>query len=394
MQAMKNSINFKVANVFGTRPETIKMNPVLREFAARGNKFEAVNIVTSQHSGLLEPLLRLFDVPVHFRMPVGEQKRSLNKLLSQVLEAFDPILERCSPNLVLVQGDTTSALAGALASHHHQIPVAHVEAGLRTGSRYSPFPEEMNRRVITRLATYHFAATQRNVDTLLQEGVSAENVFLTGNPVVDALQSVLAESCPSESVRWLFDSIGNHRLIVLTTHRRENFGETMRAHLSVLRRFVERHENVTLVFPVHPNPSIRRECERIRFTGSRIILIDPVIYPDFIHLLDRAWLVVSDSGGIQEEVPTLGKGLIVLRETTERPEVVESGFARLVGDDASNLETMLQDLAADDAWIRDLKHSKNPFGNGRSAKAIVDAIEDVLSEGDGGYERVVTESCA
>jgi UDP-N-acetylglucosamine 2-epimerase (non-hydrolysing) len=377
-RSIVNARPTKVAAVFGTRPEAIKMMPVLREIDARGPAFTLCNIITSQHTDLLDPLLRRFQLQSHHCLNVLRPGQTLDQLLSRLLAALDAVLEEASPDLLLVQGDTTSALAGGLAGHHHKIPVAHIEAGLRSGSRFSPFPEEMNRRLITQLATYHMAATPSNVQTLLAEGVPPERVFLTGNPIVDALQIVLASSPPSDQLHALLQELEGQRIIVLTSHRRENSGDTMRGYFAVLRDFIARHSNVTLVFPVHPNPAVRRECVRAGLAGPSIRLIDPLDYPDFLHLLRSAWLVVSDSGGIQEETPSLGKPLLVIRENTERPEAIDSGCARLVGKSPETLAMMLDELAADDTWIRGVQATVNPFGNGNSAKAIVDALTNVI----------------
>lgn len=336
------------------------------------------NIISWQHDDLLVPLLELFDVTVHRGLGVSRQRQTLDELVSKLLNELTATLEELSPDIVMIQGDTATALAGALSAHHHRIPVVHIEAGLRSGNRYSPFPEEMYRQMITRLATYHMAATPANVEALRAEAVPEENIYLTGNPVVDAVKSVLTQAEPSKHVRGLIDQLRGQRTIVMTTHRRENFGQVMRTHLSILRDFVDSHEDVSLVFPVHPNPAVRAECEELGMSGPRIHLIAPLIYPDFIHLLNSAWLVASDSGGVQEEVPTLRKPLLVLRENTERPEVVESGFARLVGPHPHRLADMLKELSNGGSWLRTVESADNPFGDGTSGVRIVNAISDFL----------------
>jgi len=368
----------KVAAIFGTRPEVIKMVPILRELADRPRQFDVCNIVSWQHDELLVPLLELFGVTVHRGLGVRRERHTLDELLSRLLDELSPALEEISPDIVLVQGDTATALAGALAAHHHRIPVVHIEAGLRSGNRYSPFPEEMYRQLITRLATYHMAATPANAETLRAEAVPEKYIYLTGNPVVDSVKSVLAKTEPSHQTRELIDRLRGQRIIVVTTHRRENFGPVMRTHLSILRDFVERHEDVALVFPVHPNPAVRAECERLGMSGPRMNLIAPLIYSDFIHLLNSAWLVASDSGGVQEEIPTLRKPLLVLRENTERPEVVASGFGRLVGSQPHMLADMLREAANGGSWLRTVQSAENPFGDGNSGVRIVSAISEIL----------------
>jgi UDP-N-acetylglucosamine 2-epimerase (non-hydrolysing) len=264
------------------------------------------------------------------------------------------------------------------------VPVGHVEAGLRTGDARSPFPEEMNRRLVTQLAQYHFAATADNVETLRAEGVAADRIALTGNPVVDALREILASDEPFPRMRGLLDPLARHRLIVLTTHRRESFGAVMEGHLRVLRRFVERHADLALVFPVHPNPAVREVAERVLGGAERVLRLEPLEYPEFIHLLSRAWLLVSDSGGVQEEAPTLGKPLLVLRENTERPEVLRCGVGRLVGNSSSRLETLLEEALVDQGWTLHARNVPNPFGTGDAGVRIAAAIERLLKvEGAG-----------
>ncbi|MEM7169309.1 MAG: UDP-N-acetylglucosamine 2-epimerase (non-hydrolyzing), partial [Pseudomonadota bacterium] len=368
----------KIVSVFGTRPEAIKMVPILRELGRRPGEFESVVINTAQHTDLLQPLLDYFEAHIDHDLGVLRPGQSLDQLLARLLQALDPILDDVGPDAILVQGDTTSALAGALAAHHRQVPVAHIEAGLRSGNRFSPFPEEMNRRLITQLTSFHMAATQMNVENLHHDGVAAEQIFLTGNPVVDAMNSVLADIAVSAPVKKLIDSLEGKRLLVLTTHRRESFGDVMSGNMRVLRDFVQAHPDMALVFPVHPNPHVRAECDAIFQHGSQIHLVDPMIYPDFLHLLSKAWLIVSDSGGVQEEAPTLGKALLVLRENTERPEVLACGAGKLVGGDPKVLACMLDEIAADQSWLNAVKQIENPFGQGDAAERIVDALFKVL----------------
>jgi UDP-N-acetylglucosamine 2-epimerase (non-hydrolysing) len=282
--------------------------------------------------------------------------------------------------MLLVQGDTTTALAGAIAGFHRGVPVGHVEAGLRSGDELSPFPEEMNRRLVTRLARYHFAATARNVATLEAEGVPGERIVLTGNPVVDSLRDIQAQHRPSPRLLETLASLGDARIIALTTHRRESFGGVMEAHLRVLRRFVERHRGIVVVFPVHPNPAVRAAVDATLVGAARVVLLEPLEYPDFIHLLSRAWLIVSDSGGVQEEAPTLGKPVLVLRENTERPEVLDCGVGRLVGTSARRLEELLEDALRDATWFDRVRAARNPFGAGDSGTRIAAAIEHFMEE--------------
>jgi len=366
----------RVLCVFGTRPEIIKLAPVLR---ALDGRCQLIHVASSQHADLLAPFADAFGVRIDHDLRIMQENQSPSGVASRVLTALDPLLAELAPDLVLVQGDTTTALAGALAAFHRRIPVGHVEAGLRTGDLASPFPEEMNRRLVTRLATLHFAPTRHNVATLRGEGIADDAIALTGNPVVDALRETLARAKPSPSLLAALAPTEGTRLLVLTTHRRESFGYVMAGNLRVLRRFVESHPDVSLAFPVHPNPNVREPTREILAGAPRVHLLDPLGYADFLHLLSRAWLVVSDSGGVQEEAPTLGKALLVLRANTERPEAVEAGVARLVGGDPAKLEATLEELAGDESWLRRVEAIPNPFGDGDAGPKIAAEVERFLA---------------
>jgi UDP-N-acetylglucosamine 2-epimerase (non-hydrolysing) len=364
----------KVLTLFGTRPEVIKLAPVIRELEARPHVFETLNVASGQHTTLLYPFLRLFGLRVDHDLQVMEPGQHPSGVGARVLTTFDPILVRETPDLVLVQGDTTTAMAGALAAFHRHVPVGHVEAGLRSGTSDSPFPEEMNRTLITRLASYHFAATRRNQDTLLEEGVSEDRIFVTGNPVVDALEAILAQTEMTERVQQLLDGTSGLRRIVLTTHRRESFGEFMTENLQALARFVTRHPDVTLLFPVHPNPVVTETARKVLSGVPRIHLFEPLSYEEFLLVLSHAWLIVSDSGGVQEEAPSLGKPLLIIRENTERPEAVECGVGKLVGSSSRRLSELLEEAYAPGSWAERVARISNPFGQGDAAKRIVDII--------------------
>ncbi|HEV8725027.1 MAG TPA: UDP-N-acetylglucosamine 2-epimerase (non-hydrolyzing) [Candidatus Binatia bacterium] len=370
--------NKKILTLFGTRPEIIKLAPIIREMEEREEGFQTVNVTSAQHTDLLYPFVRLFGIRLDHDLHVMVPKQTPNQVCARVLSLLEPILEKEQPDLILIQGDTTTALAGALAGFHLHIPVGHVEAGLRSGNPLSPFPEEMNRRLITQLATYHFVATARNRGTLLAEGVSAQRTFLTGNPVVDSLKMMLEKCSVSSTVACLLKRTLGLKRIVLTTHRRESFGEAMAENLKVLRSFVERHEDTALLFPVHPNPIVVDLARTLLGGCPRIHLIEPMNYDEFIVLLSHSWLIVSDSGGIQEEAPSLGKPLLILRENTERPEAVESSVARLVGGCAKRLGTMLEEVIEDGVWAKEISKTENPFGRGDSGRRIVDIISRVL----------------
>ena len=373
----------KILSIFGTRPEVIKLASVIAELEAHPQAFRTVNIASGQHTDLLYPFVRLFDIRLDRNLNIMEEAQTPSRVCARVLESLEPVLVEEKPDLILVQGDTTTALAGALAGFYGRIPVGHVEAGMRSGNVCSPFPEEINRQVIARLATYHFASTPFNQQCLLSEGVPKERIFLTGNPVVDAVQSLMQRMAPSPVVqKWLEATDGLNR-IVLTTHRRESFGNGLRENLRVLRDFVVRHHDVALIFPVHPNPEVKGPAKATLGGHPRIFLAQPLNYDDFIQLLSHAWLIVSDSGGVQAEAPSLGKPLLILRENTEMPEVVECGVARLVGGNPARLESMLEEIYADDQWIREVRQIENPLGHGDSGKMIVDLIAGFLGVSNG-----------
>lgn len=368
----------KVLILFGTRPEVIKLVPVIQELERRSDRFKTVNVTSAQHTDLLYPFINQFGIRIDYDLGVMREGQTPSHVCSRVLELLDPILEGEQPDLILIQGDTTTAMAGALAGFHRRIPVGHVEAGLRSGNDYSPYPEEMNRKLISRLAKYHFAATAHNRDTLLAEKVPAENVFLTGNPVVDVLQKVVRRNIIPQDIQQLLGSTAGYKRIVLTTHRRESLGNLMTQNLAALAAFVSRHDDVVLIFPVHPNPNVIRAAQQVLKGQSRIYLLPPLGYEPFIMLLKNSWLIVSDSGGVQEEAPSLHKPLLIIRENTERPEGVEAGVARLVGGYPEKLVTILEDVYREGTWIEKVKRIDNPFGHGDAGEQIVNIIGSFL----------------
>lgn len=379
----------KILTLFGTRPEIIKLAPIMRALQAMPEAFAAINVSSSQHTDLLAPLIQLFGLRLDYDLKVMQPNQTLSSLASRVLAALDPILVDERPDLVLVQGDTTTALAGAMAAFHRGIPVGHVEAGLRSGDPLSPFPEEMNRRMISQMASYHFAATRNNCATLLMEGISNDRVFVTGNPVVDALQEMVERAEPSPATAELMNQTRGRKRILLTTHRRESFGERMTDNLKVLKQFVQSHDEVALIFPVHPNPSVSGPARAILGGCERIHLVPPLDYEQFVTVMSQAWLIVSDSGGVQEEAPTLGKPLLILRENTERPEAVESGCAKLVGW-SQRLAELLEDALTSDSWIHGVGATGNPFGDGHAADKIISALAEVFGISSGLLEPMLS----
>jgi UDP-N-acetylglucosamine 2-epimerase (non-hydrolysing) len=364
----------KVLVLFGTRPEAIKLAPLIHELNSK--QFETIVVSSGQHTDLLLPFLSLLKIQARYNLEVMTADQSPNQVLSRTLLLIDEIISVEKPDLIMVQGDTATTLAGAMAGFNRKVPVAHIEAGLRSGDRLSPFPEEMNRRLVSRLAAFHFCATEANRRNLLAEGVPETSVFVTGNTVVDSLNFILKTTRAGKSVRNLIAETKGKRRILLTTHRRESFGGRMGRNLRDLRQFVEKHEDVCVIFPVHPNPNVRKQAERHLEGLDRIYLIDPLAYNDFVALMKSAWLIVSDSGGVQEEAPSMGKPLLVLRENTERPEALSANIARLVG--KNSLAKMLEENYNNEAWIKSVRQIANPFGDGTSAQQIVHILESEL----------------
>ena len=368
-----------LVTLFGTRPEIIKVSPVIRALGARNSSWRSVNVSSSQHTDLLRPLAQQLAIRIDHDLDVMTAGQTPADVFGKVVRGMTAPFLKERPDMVLVQGDTTTAIAGALAAFYARIPVGHIEAGLRTGDRFSPFPEETNRRLISRIADVHFAATEQNVRTLEMEGVPADRIFLTGNPVVDSVTHIMATTSPSAELTALLDRLKGHRILVLTTHRRENFGEIMSSHLRAIRRAVARHPELAVVFPVHPNPAVRAVASKELAGEARIHCIEPMGYSDFVHLLSTAWLIASDSGGVQEEAPSLGKPMLILRDTTERPEVIDCGVGRLVGHSGERLEAALEHAIADDSWADAARSARNPFGSGDAGASIARAIEEFFN---------------
>ena len=370
----------RILVLFGTRPEVIKLAPVIRALELRLCDYEVLNVSSGQHVQLLEAFTRDLSVRVDRDLVAGRPGQTPNEIVRRVVEGLGPIILEWRPDAVLVQGDTSTALGGALAAYHAGVPVGHVEAGLRSGDSMSPFPEEMNRRQISRLASFHFAATSYNLATLVEEGFPEDSIALTGNPVVDSVNWAMERLQSSPQLAEIMSQVGERKILLLTTHRRESFGEAMEERMQVLGEFVDSHPDIALIFPVHPNPEVRERAERLLAERKGVLLVPPLDYADFIHLLSRSWLVVSDSGGIQEETPSLGRPLLLIRENTERPEAIESGLVRLVADPGEALREALEDVLEDDGWTRDLRAIPNPFGQGNAGELIGDALTRFLVE--------------
>jgi len=367
----------RIVVLFGTRPEVIKLAPVVHALEARSDRFEVACVSSGQHADLVEPFAKALEVRVDRDLRVAQDGQSPTEVCQRALAGLSALFAERRPDAILVQGDTTTALAGALAGFYERIPVGHVEAGLRSGDRENPFPEEMNRRLISMLASFHFAPTRQNARQLASESVPEAAIAVTGNPVVDSVRWALEHTPPSERVRTVLDRARGGKLVVLTTHRRESLERLMVERLRALRRFVDRHEDVFLAFPVHPNPEVQERARAELGGAARVELLEPLDYPEFVHLMAGAWLVVSDSGGVQDEGPSLGKPILIIRENTERPEVIDVGIARLAETPAA-LESMLESSYADVSWFRRVEATRNPFGPGDSGPRIVEALARFL----------------
>lgn len=372
----------KTAVVFGTRPEAIKMAPIVKELKRR--ELDHIIIVTAQHREMLDQKLDVFGITPHYDLDIMQYDQDLFYVTTSVLGEIKPILLKEKPDVILVQGDTTTTFAASLAAFYLRIPVGHVEAGLRTWNKFNPYPEEINRQLTTRLTEFHFAPTEWSKKNLLREGIDASKIFVTGNTVIDALMMIVAPDYQFKEKPLSQIDFSNRRVILLTTHRRENFGEPMQNIFEACRLLVESNTDVELVYPVHPNPNVQATARRILSGVPRVHLIEPMEYRPFVQLMNKCYLILTDSGGIQEEAPSLGKPVLVLRRTTERPEAIEAGTAKLVGTEREKIVREAQRLLSDRAAYTEMATKANPYGNGKSAERIVQIIlEKVKHVSDG-----------
>lgn len=381
----------KILLAFGTRPEAIKMAPLVKEFRRRPEKFETVICITGQHRQMLDQVLRLFDIRPDYDLDIMRQGQDLYDVTARILTGMRGVLEEVCPDVVLVHGDTTSSTAAALAAFYRQIPVGHVEAGLRTHDIYSPWPEEMNRQLTGRIATYHFAPTPLSRQNLLAENVRPERITVTGNTVIDALYMVEdkikgdkaldaeLEDILSQAGYDVARLVGGRRLVLITGHRRENFGEGFLSICRAIRTLAERHPAVDFVYPMHLNPNVRKPIHEV-FGESlsnlgNMFFIEPLEYLSFVYLMEKSTIVLTDSGGIQEEAPGLGKPVLVMRDTTERPEALDAGTVRLVGTDYGKIVTEVSALLNEPARYEAMSHAVNPYGDGLACCRIADFLE-------------------
>lgn len=363
----------KILAVFGTRPEAIKMAPLIKK-VSDADHLEVVVCVTAQHREMLDMVLDLFGIYPAYDLDLMSANQTITDITVRVLTGMKEVLEREKPDLVLVHGDTTTTLSAALAAFYQKVPVGHVEAGLRSGNIYSPYPEEMNRRITGAIATLHFAPTEGNKQNLLRSGVNEGQIFVTGNTVIDALHMVIKEnySFPIPLLNQL--DYANKKIILLTVHRRENWGSSMRNILLAVRSILEYNRDLELVFPVHMNPAVKDLAYEVLGSTARARLIPPLDYAPFANLMARSYLVLTDSGGIQEEAPALGKPVLVLRTETERPEAVEAGTVKIAGVERERIISLTQELLDNKAEYDKMAQAVNPYGDGMAAERIVEVL--------------------
>lgn len=375
----------KVMSIFGTRPEAIKMAPVILELKKQHDIISKV-CVTAQHRELLDAVLHAFNIEPDYDLDIMKHGQTLEGITQAILQGLQSVFEKEKPDLILVHGDTTTTFAAALCAYYHHILIGHIEAGLRTYQKYSPFPEEMNRQMVGRLTDLHFAPTEISRHNLIKENILPEHIFVTGNTAIDALQYTTNADYKHEYLTWSSDS----RLLLLTAHRRENQGEDMANIFRAIKQLVNQNPDVKVLYPCHPNPKIQKLAHEILDQDERIRIVPPLEVFDFHNILRRSYLVLSDSGGIQEEAPSLGKPVLVLRNTTERPEGVRAGTLRLVGTSIEGIVRNAQCLLDDMEEYEKMSKAKNPYGDGKASKRIVDAIHMFFqSQGSGNITQFV-----
>jgi UDP-N-acetylglucosamine 2-epimerase (non-hydrolysing) len=364
----------KVLIVFGTRPEAIKMCPLVEELKSRPD-IEVVVCVTGQHRQMLDQVLNVFGITPDFDLGIMKNHQTLYDVTISILDKMRDLLDNINPDIVLVHGDTTTTFATSLACFYKKIRIGHVEAGLRTYDIFSPYPEEFNRRAVSLVAHYHFAPTQESKTNLLNEGVSEESIFVTGNTAIDALRTTVRDKYSHPQLQWATGS----RLVLITAHRRENIGQPMRNMFIAIRKIVEEYEDIKIIYPIHMNPEVRLLANEILGNNDRIRLIEPLDVIDFHNFMAKSYLILTDSGGIQEEAPSLGKPVLVMRDTTERPEGVKAGTLRLVGTSERSIYSNFKVLLDDSKTYDNMSKSANPYGDGYSSKKIADILCEICN---------------
>jgi UDP-N-acetylglucosamine 2-epimerase (non-hydrolysing) len=364
------SQKLKIMTIFGTRPEAIKMAPLVLELEKYPEHIQSIVTVTAQHRQMLDQVLDVFKISPDYDLNIMKERQTLAGITVRALEGLDQVMKEVKPDLVLVHGDTTTTFVASLAAFYHQVAVGHVEAGLRTWNKYSPFPEEMNRQLTGVMADLHFAPTKKAYENLVRENKKRESIFITGNTAIDALKTTVSEQYRHP----VLDKLNGSRMILLTAHRRENLGEPMRNMFRAIKRLVNEHEDVQVVYPVHLNPAVREVANEILGNDPRIHLIEPLGVLDFHNFAARAFLILTDSGGVQEEAPSLGVPVLVLRDTTERPEGIEAGTLKLAGTSEETIYRMAFELLNNKESYEKMAKAANPYGDGKASQRIVQAI--------------------
>ena len=361
----------RVMTIFGTRPEAIKMAPLVKELDSREN-IESIVCVTAQHRQMLDQVLDTFDIKPQYDLNIMKQGQTLTEITTRAMQKLDEVIKEVKPDIVLVHGDTTTTLSGSLTAFYNQVSVGHVEAGLRTYDKYSPFPEEVNRQATGIIADMHFSPTEVSKNNLLKENKTAKDIYVTGNTAIDALKTTVRE----DYTHPVLEKIGQDKMILLTAHRRENLGEPMRNMFKAIKRIIEEFDGIQVVYPVHLNPIVRGIANEVLGENEKVHLIEPLEVLDFHNFLNKSHIIMTDSGGIQEEAPSLGKPVLVLRDTTERPEGVQAGTLKLAGTEEETIYQLTKRLLEDEVEYSRMSKSSNPYGDGHASKYIVDAIID------------------
>ena len=365
----------KVMSVFGTRPEAIKMAPLVKELEKR-KEIESIVAVTAQHREMLDQVLETFDIKPDYDLNIMKQGQTLGDVTTRALQGLEGVIKDCNPDIVLVHGDTTTTFAGALAAFYNRVSIGHVEAGLRTYDKYSPWPEEMNRQMVDCMTDMYFAPTDLSKENLLKQKIDASKIYVTGNTAIDAMSTTVESNYKHEVIDW----VGDSRMILLTAHRRENLGEPMRHIFTAIKRLVDEFEDIKVVYPIHKNPLVREIANEILQGNDRVKLIEPLEVFDFHNFQNKSYIIMSDSGGIQEEAPSLGKPVLVLRDTTERPEGIAAGTLKLVGTDEETIYKEAKKLLTDKNAYDKMSKASNPYGDGHASERIADAIIEKFSK--------------
>lgn len=364
----------KVMSIFGTRPEAIKMAPLIKELEKREN-IKSIVCVTAQHREMLDQVLETFKITPDYDLNIMKKDQTLGEVTTRALIGLEEVIRKSKPDIVLVHGDTTTTFAGALAAFYNQVAIGHVEAGLRTDDKYSPYPEEMNRQMVDRLSDIYFAPTEISKKNLLKENIAASKIYITGNTAIDAMSTTIKKNYSHPELNWIKEG---ERMILLTAHRRENLGEPMRHIFKGIKRIVDEFNDVKVIYPIHMNPKVREVANEVFEECNRVKLIEPLEVFDFHNFQNRSYIILTDSGGIQEEAPSLGKPVLVLRDTTERPEGIKAGTLKLVGTNEETIYQETKNLLTNKSEYEKMSKASNPYGDGHASKRIVDSIIGVF----------------